>query len=504
LLIHRLRWGHLGGGWGCISAVAMACRTAGRLGCGGGAWALFPRPGSARRLLWRKAQAISVMSACRWRPAHDLPSKGSRPRSSFIGWCACSHDQRALIAEAGVFSSVSAGRFDRWYFFSPDMGGSPRSQASSPGKCWLPPSPMRWTGPSATRTRIAAKRAASLPLVPARQLAACQSASAGIPSAARLSWSGTCRLRALPRPLGKIGSTSAGNPFRMRGMPTAQVRPRALRALAEGRTDALPGIRQHAAEADAGGECAVDLLECDPGPGHEGAPLFRHAVLVHPRGIGCPAFGQEQPQGDRHRHLATGQRQRHERPALGILAERARVAGRHTHPSPALLRQRVRRANESPDPLLFRLTIDDETAIRPASEPLSLRRQPGPERRAIPPAGRDEGRKGSLAAHPEALGHGGDAPAPARPDPPCHMERARRAPRRVTQPSEKRLQPAIQVHAPVRTRCQDAAPSPPTAAKSTPPKRSRTSAKLGIGGVCIQGIHVSADFCFKIGKRRRS
>src|SRR5215831_19832147 len=44
------------------------------------------------------------------------------------------------------------------------------SQASSPGRCCWPLSLIRCGGPSATRTRAAAKRALSFPFVPVRQL----------------------------------------------------------------------------------------------------------------------------------------------------------------------------------------------------------------------------------------------------------------------------------------------------------------------------------------------
>src|SRR5580692_9112605 len=53
---------------------------------------------------------------------------------------------------------------------SPEARRSPTSQASSPGMCCMPLSWMRCGGPSAIRTRTAAKEAAKDPLVPLRQL----------------------------------------------------------------------------------------------------------------------------------------------------------------------------------------------------------------------------------------------------------------------------------------------------------------------------------------------
>src|SRR6516162_1683583 len=58
------------------------------------------------------------------------------------------------------------------------------SQASSPGRCCWPLSLIRSDGPSATRTRTAAKRALSFPFVPVRQLMSCHVASASRSSAA--------------------------------------------------------------------------------------------------------------------------------------------------------------------------------------------------------------------------------------------------------------------------------------------------------------------------------
>ena len=57
------------------------------------------------------------------------------------------------------------------------------SQASSPGRCCWPLSQIRCGGPSAVRTRTAAKRAFSRPFVPVRQLTVCHLALASMSSA---------------------------------------------------------------------------------------------------------------------------------------------------------------------------------------------------------------------------------------------------------------------------------------------------------------------------------
>lgn len=62
------------------------------------------------------------------------------------------------------------------------LANPPTSYTSSPGRCWLPMSRIRWVGPSATRTRKAAKRA---PFVPRRQLTCFHGCPASSFSAAR-------------------------------------------------------------------------------------------------------------------------------------------------------------------------------------------------------------------------------------------------------------------------------------------------------------------------------
>lgn len=98
------------------------------------------------------------------------------------------------------------------------------SQASSPGRCCWPMSLIRCGDRSAVRTRTAAKRASSRPLVPLRQLTFCHLALASMSSAAVDNTTGMCRLRGRPRPAtgqragpgclnrisGSIGGASAG------------------------------------------------------------------------------------------------------------------------------------------------------------------------------------------------------------------------------------------------------------------------------------------------------
>ena len=71
-------------------------------------------------------------------------------------------DRRSHFPEIGVGREVGQIVFLL-------AGRSPTSQISSPGMCCMPLSPIRCGGPSATRTRTAAKQAFRGPFVPLRQ-----------------------------------------------------------------------------------------------------------------------------------------------------------------------------------------------------------------------------------------------------------------------------------------------------------------------------------------------
>ena len=65
-------------------------------------------------------------------------------------------------------------------------------------------------------------------------------------------------------------------------MPTAQARPRSLRALPERRAQAISGIGQDAAEAHAGGADPVDLGQRDLGLGPVGPTVIWHPGTIEP------------------------------------------------------------------------------------------------------------------------------------------------------------------------------------------------------------------------------
>jgi hypothetical protein len=56
-----------------------------------------------------------------------------------------------------------------------------------------------------------------------------------------------------------------------------------------------------------------------------------HTGALQALRVARPGLGQEQAQADGHRDLAPGQRQRHERLAIGILAQSGGVLGGNAH-----------------------------------------------------------------------------------------------------------------------------------------------------------------------------
>lgn len=102
----------------------------------------------------------------------------------------------------------------------------------------------------------------------------------------------------------------------------------------------------------------------------------RHAGTIEPCGITRPALRQEQPQPYHVRHFATGQRQRYERPAVGVLAKRRGILRRDADRVASLLGQRG--------------VVDDQPGIVPANLSVGLGEQRRFQRRGIPDAARNE------------------------------------------------------------------------------------------------------------------
>ena len=219
---------------------------------------------------------------------------GVARQPSFICWCACAHTQRALISPARRPTEAPAGRFERWYFVSPEARRSPTSRTSSPGRC----APVRIAAPSATRTRKAANPAASGPLVPRRQAIGRHFAPASRSSAGTGAALGTGFGRGLPvRAFGQSSATSVPQAFCTFGTPTRDARGPAQAArrerLAEQRAVAVARVGGRAAEAGAERDQPVDLGQRHLALGRpRGAALLRHAGPPQPRRIGHPLARQ--------------------------------------------------------------------------------------------------------------------------------------------------------------------------------------------------------------------
>src|SRR6478672_4174989 len=196
------------------------------------------------------------------------------------------------MVAAKVRRSVFAERLARKYFFSPEVLCSPISQASSPGRCCWPLSLIRWGGPSAIRTRTAAKRAFNRPLVPFRQLTFCHLALASMSSAAVI---GNVPL---------AGTTSTGdrpdqfNPDRINLLVTRDTdgpgQAACREPLTERRAETVSSICQHTAETHAGCDHAVDLRQRDRWLGPRGAVLGWHARTLQTRWVARPTLGNEE------------------------------------------------------------------------------------------------------------------------------------------------------------------------------------------------------------------
>jgi hypothetical protein len=135
-------------------------------------------------------------------------------------------------------------------------------------------------------------------------------------------------------------------------------------ALPEGRARPVPGVGQHAAEADAGGGDPVDLREREVRLRQGAAVLLGHAGPGAAPRVGGPLVRQEQPQPERQRHLAPGQGERDQRLAVGALAEAAAVLPGHADRQLALLRQGG--------------VVDHQHRVRPADERVRLAGQHPP------------------------------------------------------------------------------------------------------------------------------
>ena len=126
-------------------------------------------------------------------------------------------DPAGLDGSGELLERRIGGKVGEMVLRSPVERCSPTTRTSSPGRCRAPLSWMRWAGPSATRTRTAAKRADRRPLVPRRQLTVRHRAASSIARAVIDFASGRGYRRGRPRcrPTGRPSVACSGsNPDR--------------------------------------------------------------------------------------------------------------------------------------------------------------------------------------------------------------------------------------------------------------------------------------------------
>ena len=179
---------------------------------------------------------------------------------------------------------------------------------------------IRCGGPSAVRTRTAAKRAFSLPLVPNRQLTFFHLASASMSSDGIDNRSGICRSGAPPTSYRKDQLHPRRIYFLTPQDTDCPNQPARRETLTEWRAETVSGICQHTAEANTGCDHAINLGQRDLWLGSRYAMLDWNTGTLHPRRIARPTLGNKETQCDHHRNFTARKRQRHQRLAIGRLA----------------------------------------------------------------------------------------------------------------------------------------------------------------------------------------
>ena len=206
--------------------------------------------------------------------------------------------------------------------------------------------------------------------------------------------------------------------------------------LAERRAQPITGIRQHAAEAHTGRDDAIDLRQGDLRLRPCRSIFGRNARSLQPSPIARPTLGKKQPQRQHDRHFAARKRQRHQRLAIGGLAQRRSILRSDTHRMRALLG--------------YRGVVDHQHGIAAADEPIRLNKQFCLQRRRIPDPGSNEVVQLIIVAERKPLRHRLNALAIARTDQSRHVKRTHSSPRLVTQPIQKRLEPTSKLVFPIR------------------------------------------------------
>jgi len=160
-----------------------------------------------------------------------------------------------------------------------------------------------------------------------------------------------------------------------------------------------------------------------------------HACADEAVRIARPALGQEQTQANHDRHFARSQRQRHQRLAIGVLAQRRRVLRSDADRMASLLGQRG--------------IVNDQPGIVTANHPVGFGEQHRLQPRGVPDATGDEVVQLVIGNAHIAGRQRLDTLAIARANQPRDIGRTHPTPRLVPQRRNKRREPTLQVISPI-------------------------------------------------------
>jgi hypothetical protein len=190
---------------------------------------------------------------------------------------------------------------------------------------------------------------------------------------------------------------------------------------------AIARVGENRAKANPGGDEAIEFGERDLRLRPRQAMVGGRTDALEPSGISGPVLRQEQPEADHYWDFAARERQRHQRLAIGGLAQSGGVLRRNPNRMRPLLRQRR--------------VVDDEKGVGAADDLIGLNRQLPLQRRLVPQSVRHEMVQPIVVARRDPLGHRTDALTLARPNQARHVERTHPSPRLVIKPRQKRRQP---------------------------------------------------------------
>src|SRR3979409_1979511 len=206
--------------------------------------------------------------------------------------------------------------------------------------------------------------------------------------------------------------------------------------LPERRAHPIARIRQPPAKTHTGGDHTIDLRQGDLRLRPCRSIFARNTRSLQPSALARPTLGKKQPQRQHDRYFASRKRQRHQRLAIGGLAERRSILRSDTYRMRTLLGNRG--------------GVDPQHGIAAADEPIRLNKHFRLHRSRIPDPVSNEVVQLSVRPKPKPLGHRLNALAIARTDQPRHVERTPLSPRLVTQSSQKRLEKASKLLLPIR------------------------------------------------------